>query len=185
MPRPLRPGKSSLPALSPATLQPGPSFHLQSLRRFFSPQPALEARLRETLLAHASSCLWAGYHLKGCLAHGLPSLYRSFQTSKRDLFLASSQDNEMGYLTYCFQLGSCPRTSLGTVFSGSTQYHPVWKDILPIHTKTKSKRFYIKGKSKHFRSKFSDHQERVIRVEVTKTRLSLLLLSQNSREDGR
>lgn len=161
MPRPQRPGPSSLPALFPAFLQPKPRtiLPLTEPSILFSPQPTLEPGW-ETLLAHASSCLWAGYHLKGCLAQGLPSLYRTFQTSKRNLFLDSSQDNEVGHLTYCFQLGSYPSTSLGTIFSGSSQHHPIWKDILPIHTKKKAEGFYIKGKSSTFRSNFSDHQER-------------------------
>lgn len=154
MPRPQRPGPSSLPALFPAILQPKPRtiLPLTEPSTLFS-SAGSGARMRATLLAHASPCLWAGYHLKGCLAQGLPSLYRIFQTSKRDLFLDSSQDNEVGYLTYCFRLGSYPRTSLGTIFSGSSQYHPIWKDILPIHTKSKTERFYIKGKSKHFQKK--------------------------------
>lgn len=145
MPRPLRPGKSSFPALFPATLQPEPRTILplnRAFHAFFSSASSGSQVERDsvgTCQFLFMSCLPPQRLLGPC-----------FQTSKRDLFLDSSQDNEMGYLTYCFQLGSCPRTSLGTVFSGSSQYPPVWKDILPIHTKTKSKRFYIKGKSKHF-----------------------------------
>lgn len=183
MPRSQRLGPSSLPAQFPATLQPKPRTNLPLTQpsTLFSPQPTLEPGW-ERLLAHASSCLWAGYHLKGCLAQGLPSLYRIFQTSKWDLCLDSSQDNEVGYLTYCFQLGSYPRTSLGTILSGSSQQHPIWKDILRIHTRQKMKDFILKVKANTFRSNFSDHQERGHRVEVTKIRWSSLLLSQNSRE---
>jgi hypothetical protein len=95
------------------------------------------------LLAHASSCLWASYHLKGCLAQGLPSLFRIFQNSKQYLFLVSSQDTEEGYLTYCFQPGLSPRTSLGTIFSGSSQHYLISKDLSLIQSKDKLKEFFI------------------------------------------
>lgn len=51
---------------------------------------------------HMPALVWAGYHLKNCLAQDLPTLYRIFQVSKQHLFLDSSQDTEAGDFIYYF-----------------------------------------------------------------------------------
>lgn len=120
------------------------SSKLRELSTYFSYKLTLEPGW-QSLLAHASSCLGTGYHLKGCLAQGLPSLYRIVQTSKPDPFLDSSQDIKAGYLTSCFQLDPYPRTSQDYIVREQLTASTV--EGLHSHT---TERFPIRGKSKPF-----------------------------------
>lgn len=125
--------------------------NLSTYRAFhtFLPSANSGARIRETLLAHASSCLWAGYHLKNAWPKSCP-LFTDLSNFKMGSFLGILSRQWGGLLNLPLSAWIYPRTSLGLIFSGTCQYYPIRKDIPPIHTKTKGERFYIKGKSKHF-----------------------------------
>lgn len=126
------------------TVQAKNNPQLRELSTYFSYKLTLEPGW-QSLLAHASSCLGTGYHLKGCLAQGLPSLYTIVQTSKPDPFLDSSQDIKAGYLTSCFQLDPYPRTSQDYI----VREQLTASTVAGLHSHT-TERFPIRGKSKPF-----------------------------------
>lgn len=81
------------------------------------------------------------------------------QTSKWDLFLESSQDNEVGYLIYRFQFGFIQGLLWGLYSQAAVNITQYGRTFHPFIQRQKVKDFISKVKANTFRSNSSDHHQ--------------------------
>lgn len=185
MPRPQRPGPSSLPAPFPATLMGKAKNNHSTYRAFHTWLPSANSGAKFRGSVGTCQFSFMSWLPPQRLLGPRPALsLKDLSNFKTGSFPGLLSGHWGGLLNLLLSAWILPTEFSGGYILGNSPRHAIWKDILPTHTKQENTQdFMWKVKANTFQNNFRGLQERG--HETAPVRRSSPLLSQNKAEGGK